>query len=48
VNRSLDWLSQAERDLERCLLGLEHGFYEWACFTAQQAAEKAVRPWLIM
>ena len=41
--RSKDWLAQAERDLERCVLDIKYEFYEWACFTAQQAAEKAVK-----
>lgn len=41
--RSADWLAQAERDLEMTRHALEGGFYEWACFVAQQAAEKAVK-----
>ncbi len=36
-------MEQAERDLERAKLDVEHGFYEWACFTAQQSAEKAIK-----
>jgi HEPN domain-containing protein len=43
VDRSRDWLAQAERDLghaERSRDGEEH---EWACFAAHQAAEKAVK-----
>jgi len=36
-------MQQAERDLEKAGLDLEHAYYEWACFTAQQAAEKAVK-----
>ncbi len=36
-------MDQAERDLERARLDVEHGFYEWACFTAQQSAEKAIK-----
>lgn len=42
-DRSADWLKQAKRDLEKANLDLEHSFYEWACFTAQQASEKAVK-----
>ncbi|MBI4499430.1 MAG: HEPN domain-containing protein [Chloroflexi bacterium] len=42
-DRSADWLAQAERDLEVARHLLEGGFYEWACFVAQQAAEKAVK-----
>lgn len=41
--RSADWLSQAERDLERAGLDVQYGYYEWACFTSQQAAKKAVK-----
>ncbi|MEF3168650.1 MAG: HEPN domain-containing protein [Deltaproteobacteria bacterium] len=41
--RSADWLSQAQRDLERARLDVQHGYFEWACFTSQQAAEKAVK-----
>jgi len=43
VNRSADWLAQAERDLEKARIDRDHAYYEWACFTAQQAAEKAVK-----
>jgi len=42
-DRSADWMRQAERDLENAKYELEGGFYEWACFVAQQAAEKAVK-----
>ncbi len=38
-----DWLTQAERDLEHAAMAAEQGFYEWACFSAQQAAEKALK-----
>ncbi len=41
--RSRDWLAQAERDLMKAELDYEHGFYEWASFTAQQSAEKALK-----
>ena len=43
MNRSEDWMRQAKRDLERAKLDVQHAFYEWACFTSQQAAEKAVK-----
>jgi HEPN domain-containing protein len=43
MERSGDWLAQARRDLEKAGLDLEHHYYEWACFTAHQAAEKAVK-----
>ncbi|WP_427366712.1 HEPN domain-containing protein [Candidatus Caldatribacterium saccharofermentans] len=42
-NRYQDWLKQAEKDLQHAQLSLEHGDYEWACFAAHQAAEKAVK-----
>lgn len=41
--RSLDWLKQAEKDIEKAKLDLDWGYFEWACFTAQQAAEKAIK-----
>ncbi|RLF99488.1 MAG: DNA-binding protein [Candidatus Wolframiiraptor sp.] len=43
VERSRDWIRQARRDLEAAEHQLAGGFYEWACFLAQQAAEKAVK-----
>lgn len=43
VERSRDWMEQAERDLEHAKRDLRDGFYEWACFSAQQAAEKAAK-----
>ena len=42
-NRCQDWLKQAEKDLQHAQLSLEHEDYEWACFAAHQAAEKAVK-----
>lgn len=41
--RSKDWLRQSERDLESAKSQWESGFFEWACFIAQQSAEKAVK-----
>ena len=43
MERSRDWLAQAERDLEQARASREDGRHEWACFAAQQAAEKAVK-----
>ena len=43
VERSKDWLNQADRDLAQSKASLRDGFYEWACFAAQQGAEKAVK-----
>ncbi len=36
-------MDQAEGDLEHAKHDLAAGFYDWACFSAQQAAEKAVK-----
>ncbi|MEM2939016.1 MAG: HEPN domain-containing protein [Candidatus Bathyarchaeia archaeon] len=43
VERSRDWLDQAEGDLEHAKNDLRSGFYDWTCFSAQQSAEKAVK-----
>ena len=43
MNRSLDWLKQAERDLEFARENVDDGYFEWISFIAQQAAEKAVK-----
>ena len=40
---SQPWIDQAERDLEVARHLAAHAFHEWACFTAQQSAEKAVK-----
>lgn len=42
-DRSLDWLKQAERDLDQALDSQRAGRHEWACFAAHQTAEKAVK-----
>lgn len=42
-DRSRDWFEQAERDLGHARDAHRSGTYEWACFAAQQAAEKAVK-----
>jgi len=42
-NRSRDWLQQSERDLQQAEDSGRAGRHEWACFAAQQAAEKAVK-----
>ena len=41
--RSEDWMKQAERDLKTAEKLLKEQIYEWACFIAHQAAEKAVK-----
>lgn len=43
MERSRDWMDQAEGDLQHAKSDLATGYYEWACFSAQQAAEKAVK-----
>jgi len=43
MNRGADWLAQAERDMEQAEDSRAAGRHEWACFAAQQAAEKAVK-----
>lgn len=43
AQRAGDWFSQAERDLEQAEASRADGRHEWACFAAQQAAEKAVK-----
>ncbi|HOW34728.1 MAG TPA: HEPN domain-containing protein [Methanoregulaceae archaeon] len=41
--RSTDWMEQATRDLQMAAHAATSGFPEWACFIAQQAAEKAIK-----
>ena len=43
VDRSKDWFAQAERDLDHAISSQKEGRHEWACFAAQQSAEKAVK-----
>lgn len=43
MERSRDWMDQAEGDLRHARNDLQGEFYDWACFSAQQAAEKAVK-----
>ena len=43
MDRSRDWLRQAERDLEQAGASRAESRHEWACFAARQAAEKAVK-----
>ena len=43
VNRAPDWFDQAVRDLEQAQDSRRAERHEWACFAAQQAAEKAVK-----
>ena len=41
--RANDWFNQALRDIEQAEDSRKAGRHEWACFAAQQAAEKAVK-----
>jgi HEPN domain-containing protein len=43
MNRAPDWLAQSGRDLEQAQASRTGGRHEWACFAAQQSAEKAVK-----
>ncbi len=43
VDRSKDWFAQAERDLDHAISSQKEECHEWACFAAQQSAEKAVK-----
>ena len=43
MDRSGDWLAQAEKDLEQADASRRDGRHEWACFAAHQSAEKAVK-----
>lgn len=38
-----DWLRQAQRDVAHAKRALDAGDYEWACFAAQQSAEKGAK-----
>lgn len=42
-NRYPDWFRQAEADLRHAHHSLELGDFEWSCFAAHQAAEKALK-----
>lgn len=42
-NRHKDWFRQAEADLRHARNAREAGDYEWSCFAAHQAAEKALK-----
>jgi HEPN domain-containing protein len=43
MNRWKDWYDQGKRDMEKARLDAKNSFYEWACFTCQQAAEKVIK-----
>ncbi len=39
----LDWLNEAKADLRHAEASIKIGHYNWACFAAQQASEKALK-----
>ncbi len=43
MERSSDWIHEAERDLAHARHDAGSGFYNWACFSAQQGSEKALK-----
>lgn len=43
MERSKDWIDEAEGDLEHARNDVKGEFYNWACFSAQQSAEKAIK-----
>ncbi len=43
MNRWRDWYEQGKRDYERALIDIRYGYYEWACFTLEHAAEKVIK-----
>ena len=43
ASRASDWWRQAQRDLAHARNALEDRDFEWSCFAAKQAAEKAVK-----
>lgn len=43
MERSRDWWVQAQADVRHAQNARDDGSYEWACFAAHQAAEKALR-----
>jgi len=46
-NEVESWLHEAKADLRHAKKSLEMGDYNWACFAAQQAAEKALKAYLL-
>lgn len=43
MERSEDWIKEARGDLQHGRNDLQDGYYNWACFSAQQSAEKALK-----
>ncbi len=47
MRRHEDWLKQAHSDLNAAEDSAGSGHFEWACFQAQQSAEKAIKALII-
>ncbi len=47
MNRFKDWLNQAIQDINAASDSIKNEHYEWACFQAQQSAEKALKALLL-
>jgi len=43
MNRAKDRFEQAKSDVKHARNSLRDGDYDWACFAAQQAAEKVIK-----
>jgi HEPN domain-containing protein len=43
----LDWLEEAKADFRHAMQAYRPGSHNWACFAAEQAAEKATKAFLI-
>jgi HEPN domain-containing protein len=43
MQRTQDWLREAEAELHAAQDLFAHGHWSWCCFTCQQAAEKALK-----
>lgn len=43
MNRFKDWFDQGKKDIEHAEKSVDMGDFDWACFAAQQGAEKVVK-----
>jgi len=43
MERSKDWMDEAKGDLEHAKSDVAGSYHNWACFSAQQSAEKAIK-----
>jgi HEPN domain-containing protein len=44
---ALDWLAEAKADFRHAMQAYRSDSHNWACFAAEQAAEKAIKAFLI-